>query len=208
MKSILCFGDSNTYGESPEGYGRYERHERWTGILQAALGPDYLVIEEGLNGRTTVWDDAVEGDKSGIKHLPMCLETHAPLDLVVLMLGSNDFKRRFSVTPRDIAASAEALVVTILKADNGRRMTPPRILLVSPIALGEETFLGEIFGNRRQDSLRLGALMADVAARRGCEFLDAATVAEPSPLDGLHMDRESHKKLAAALERKIRQILA
>ena len=95
MRSILCFGDSNTYGESPEGLGRYPRDERWPGILQTALGAEYLVIEEGLNGRTTVWEDEVEGDKSGKKHLPVCLASHAPLDLVILMLGANDLKRRF-----------------------------------------------------------------------------------------------------------------
>ena len=208
MKSILCFGDSNTYGESPEGFGRYERHERWTGILQKALGDDYLVIEEGLNGRTSVWDDPVEGDKSGKRHLPMCLETHAPLDLVVLMLGSNDFKRRFSVTPRDIAWSIETLVTIIQKADNGRRAEPPQILVVAPILLREETFLGEIFGDRRADSMRLGALIEDVAKRKGCAFMNAADYAEPSALDGLHMDRENHKKFAAALEAKIREIFS
>lgn len=207
MKTILCFGDSNTYGESPEGFGRYERHERWTGILQKALGDEYLVIEEGLNGRTTVWEDEVECNKSGKKHLPTCIETHAPLDLVILMLGSNDLKVRFGLTPTDIAISVETLVKIIRRTENGRRADPPRILLCAPTFVHENTFLGEVFGNRKADSLRLGELYRAVAERQGTEFINMAEVAAPSEIDGLHFDREAHKKVAAALENKIRQIL-
>lgn len=206
MRTILCFGDSNTYGESPEGFGRYERHERWTGRLQAALGEGYLVIEEGLNGRTTVWEDPVEGDKCGKKHLPVCLETHAPLDLVILMLGTNDLKARFSATPTDVAKGAEALLRMILRADNGRRAQPPKVLLVSPIHLRATTFLGEVFGDRRADSMRLAALYAAAAERNGAAYMDAAQFAQASTLDGLHLDRDGHASLAAAFENEIRQI--
>lgn len=206
MKTILCFGDSNTYGESPEGYGRYERHERWTGRLQAALGAEYLVIEEGLNGRTTVWEDPVEGDKCGRAHLPVCLESHAPLDLVILMLGTNDLKARFHATCADIALGAERLVRMILRADNGRRAQPPQILLAAPPLINRTTFLGEVCGDRRADSERLGALYRAVAERNGVEFIDIAGVAGPSPLDGLHFDREAHSRVATAFAEKVRQI--
>lgn len=109
-KNILCFGDSNTYGYSPEGTGRYPRQERWTGILAQRLGPAYRILEEGLCGRTTVWEDPIEGDKCGIRHLPSCIASHTPLDLVIIMLGTNDFKQRFHVTASDIALSMERLV--------------------------------------------------------------------------------------------------
>ena len=112
------------------------------------------------------------------------------------------------MTPRDIAMSNDTLIRIIQKNDNGRRMTPPKVLLLAPIPLREETFLGEIFGNRREDSLRLGPLLAQVAEQRGCAFLSAADYAEPSALDGLHMDREGHKRLAAALAREIPKLLA
>ena len=207
MKNILCFGDSNTYGESPEGFGRYERHERWPGILQEKLGPEYYVIEEGLNGRTTVWDDPVEGDKNGLKHLPSCIASHTPLDLVIIMLGTNDFKSRFSVTSSEVAASAGQLVITARQVPNYKVDYPFKILLVSPPCLRDKTFLGEIMDHHYEDTKRLGALIAETARLHGTEFLDIAQVAEASELDGLHFDREAHKKVAAAMEQKIREIL-
>ena len=101
MWEILCYGDSNTWGYNPSTKERYDRYERWTGILQFTLGDEYHVIEEGLNGRTTVWDEPIEGEyKNGKTYLVSCLESHKPLDLVIIMLGTNDLKKRFSVTPR------------------------------------------------------------------------------------------------------------
>lgn len=99
MKSILCYGDSNTYGLMPDSPDRYPRDVRWTGILQKKLGEDYYVIEEGLSGRTTLWDDPIEEHKNGKKYLLPCLDSHKPVDLVILMLGTNDLKTRFSLTP-------------------------------------------------------------------------------------------------------------
>ncbi len=207
MKNILCFGDSNTHGARPDAPGRYGRHERWTGLLQRALGEGYYVIEEGLNGRTTVFDDPVEIDKSGWKHLPSVLKSHAPLDLVVIMLGTNDLKARFSAPPSDIAQGAEQLVRLALASDAGRDFRAPKVLLCSPIALMEETFVGEMFGNRRADSLRLGDLYFDVAQRNGIAHLRVSDFAEPSPADGLHLDLDGHKKVAEAMRAKILDVL-
>jgi len=207
MKTILCFGDSNTYGESPEGFGRYQRAERWPGILREALGPAYDVIEEGCNGRTTIWEDPVEGNESGLNHLGGCLKSHAPLDLVILMLGTNDLKARFSVTPADIALSVERLVRTIFATPNERRQRPPQVLLASPTFVRPTTFLGEVFGNRYEDSLRLGPLYAQAAMRCGAAFIDVAKVSPPSELDGLHFDRDGHRLVAHAMEQKVRAML-
>ena len=206
MKTILCFGDSNTHGYRPGVAGRFEWNERWTGILQHRLGDSYHVIEEGLNGRTTVWEDEIECDKSGKRQLPSCIKSHAPVDLLVLMLGTNDFKRKFSLTPSDIARSIETLIKIIRNADNECDQ-PPQILLAAPTYLGEETFLGEIIGNRKADSLRLGELLRGVAERYHTGFINVAEVAGPSELDGMHLDAEGHKKVAAAMEEKIREML-
>ncbi len=206
-KNILCFGDSNTYGESPEGRGRYPRNERWTGILQARLGEGYHVIEEGLNGRTSVWEDPVEGDKCGIRQLPSVLESHTPLDLVIIMLGTNDLKLRFGATAADIAWSVERVVRTAQAVPNYTWDKPFQILLVSPPEVRSSTFLGEILGDRSGTSRQLPALYKQVADRCGVWFLDIARYAQASPLDGLHFDRENHKKVAAAMEEKIREIL-
>ena len=206
-KNIMCYGDSNTYGESPEGNGRYPRHERWTGILQTRLGGDYHIIEEGLNGRTSVWEDPVEGDKCGLRQLPSILASHTPLDLLIIMLGSNDLKHRFNATATDISLSVERLVKTAQSIDNYTSDKPFQILLVSPAEVCPQTFLGEVFGDRSADTKAFPALFEAAAKRCGVHFLNIAAYAQPSPLDGLHFDRENHKKVAAAMEAKIRQIL-
>ena len=116
LKEVLCYGDSNTWGYNPITKERYEKDERWTGVLQNALGNDYHVIEEGLNGRTTVWDDPIEGFKNGKTYLIPCLETHKPLDLVIIMLGTNDLKKRFSLSAYDIAQGAGVLIDVVYKS--------------------------------------------------------------------------------------------
>ena len=121
MYEILCFGDSNTWGYNPATRERFPRDVRWTGVLQAALGKDFHVIEEGLNGRTTVWEDPVEGDKVGKRHLAPCLESQAPLDLVVLMLGTNDTKQRYSAPPTDIARGIGVLLDIIAASTAGQQ---------------------------------------------------------------------------------------
>ena len=103
MKEVLCYGDSNTWGYNPKTKQRYDRNTRWPCVLQRELGEEFLVIPEGQNGRTTVWDDPVEGQKNGMTYLLPCLESHKPLDLVIITLGTNDLKHRFSVTAYDIA---------------------------------------------------------------------------------------------------------
>ena len=206
-KNIMCYGDSNTYGESPEGNGRYPRHERWTGILQDRLGGDYHIIEEGLNGRTSVWEDPVEGDKCGLRQLPSILASHTPLDLLIIMLGTNDLKHRFSATATDISLAMERMVKTAQSVDNYTSEKPFRILLVCPAEVRPTTFLGEVFGDRSGTTKKLPALYEAVAQRCGVHFLNIAQYAQPSELDGLHFDRENHKKVAAAMETKIREIL-
>ena len=136
MVNILCFGDSNTFGTNPSG-GRWQLHERWPGVLQELLGGDFRVMEEGLGGRTTVLDDELEGDKSGRRHLPMLLRSHRPLDLVIIMLGTNDMKHRFSMLPVDIAKGAAELGRIAERYDYGPAYPVPRVLLVSPIRIRE-----------------------------------------------------------------------
>lgn len=133
MKTILCYGDSNTWGYNPDGTGRYPKHIRWTSVLQNELGNDYDVIPEGLNGRTTVWDDPVRGEyRNGKKYLLPCLHTHKPIDLVILFLGSNDLKYRFNVNSNEIAQSIEMLANIIEKSETGPNMSSPEILVIIP----------------------------------------------------------------------------
>jgi lysophospholipase L1-like esterase len=125
MKTILCYGDSNTWGFNPVTQDRYPMTERWTGVLAQALGAGYHVIEEGLNGRTTLWDDPIEEWRNGKTYLLPCLWSHKPIDLVTLMLGTNDLKERFSVSAYDIAASAGVIVDLTLRSGAGPNGSAP-----------------------------------------------------------------------------------
>ena len=150
-KHILCFGDSNTYGCRPSG-GRYDESIRWPMRLQARLGEEYIVIEEGFGGRTTVFDDPVEGGyKSGAAYLPPCLMSHNPLDLVILMLGANDAKMRFNMTARTIAEGNMRLIRLIRLYGMDAHGAPSRVLLVAPPPIGEnimQTSYAQVFGEK------------------------------------------------------------
>ena len=125
MKTILCFGDSNTWGYNPENRQRFGPEERWSGILRNSLGEDYRAIEEGLNGRTTLWDDPIEGFKNGLDYLMPCLESHKPFDLITIMLGTNDLKCRFRSRPLILLKVWEFWSVRSSKARQGlKRMLP------------------------------------------------------------------------------------
>ena len=113
MKTIVCYGDSNTYGYNPENGFRYEYEERWTTILQKELKDSAIVIPEGLNGRTTSFEDELRPGRNGATYLDPCLHSHGPIDLVVLMLGTNDLKIRFQATPTDIGKGIDRLIKMI-----------------------------------------------------------------------------------------------
>lgn len=209
-KRILCYGDSNTYGYMPGG-GRYDETIRWPMVLQKLLGDDYMIVEEGFGGRTTVHDDPVEGGfKSGLQYLPPCLMSHNPLDLVVLMLGTNDTKHRFQLNAKIIANSNRLLIDAIRQYGAAHDGVAPQILLVSPIRVGKrvaDTDM-DIFG---EYAVHVAAgfpkEFARVAAEANVHFLDAATVLEPSDEDCIHFTAEGHRALAEAICQKAKEIL-
>ncbi|HET6450720.1 MAG TPA: SGNH/GDSL hydrolase family protein [Spirochaetia bacterium] len=207
MYEILCFGDSNTWGYNPATGERFPRDVRWTGVLQAELGAGYHVIEEGLNGRTTVWEDPVEGDKMGRRHLLPCLESQAPLDLVILMLGTNDLKMRYSAPPVDIARGAGVLLDIVASSAAGSRAKAPPVLLMAPVPLGTLTEFAQMFQGGPEKSRMLGPLYAALAKERGCAFFDAGSVGRCSEKDGLHYDAPVHRALGQAVAREVKKIL-
>ena len=207
MKVVLCYGDSNTWGSDPASDKRFDRDQRWTGVLRQTLGPEYIIVEEGLNGRTTVWDDPIEGYKNGKEYLIPCLATHRPIDLVILMLGTNDTKMRFSLTAYDIAAGVETLLKIIRQSEAGPDENPPEILLLAPPPLGQLTEYADMFAGGRVKSEQFGEQYKRVAEAHGCEFLDTSQVIVSSDVDGIHFDLSEHKKLGLALAPMVRQIL-
>ena len=208
MKVILCYGDSNTWGYDPLTQERFSPQVRWTGVLSRQLGEGYQVIEEGLSGRTTVWDDPVEGlHKNGKEYLLPCLESHQPIDLVILMLGTNDLKMRFSVPAADIAASAGVLVAVIQKSAAGIAGAAPRVLLIAPPPVGKLSEFAEMFIDAGAKSRKLSEYYRVVATQYGCDFLNAGDFIVSSDIDGIHFEADQHHKLGEAVALRVRQIL-
>lgn len=198
MKTILCYGDSNTWGCRDDGPRRYALPERWPGILQARLGAGYHIIEEGLPGRTTVLDDPYEDSRSGLAYLLPCLDSHNP-DVVLLLLGTNDLKRRFDISAWDIAMGAAKLVRAIRSTPCTSEGLPPEVCLMAPPPVLEIGPYASMFEGASAKSRELPALYRRVAEEAGVPFVDASSIVEPSPTEGLHWRQTEHVKLAAAM---------
>ncbi len=207
-KRILCFGDSNTWGDPPNGVGRYPTSVRWTGLLQEKLGEDYEVIEEGLCGRTTVLDDPKEVGRNGKTYLKPCLETHNPIDLVILMLGTNDLKERFDQSAKQIAENNEELIKIVKQYGLNVDGSSPIILLISPAWVDENSEIPmEGMQGAEAKSKQFGKFYQGVAERQGCEFLDISLFVQPSRIDGCHFEVESHARIAEVLVEVLGKIL-
>ena len=203
-RSILCFGDSNTHGtkamRSNVDRRRFVKELRWPDVMAAALGPEFSVIAEGHPGRTAVFDDPVEGaHKNGLRALPMLLESHRPLDLVIIMLGTNDLKVRFGVPAADIALAIDRLVVEVLKSDAGPKSMAPRVLVAAPVPILETGFLGEMFAGGAAKSRALAGHLKAVADRRRAGFVDLGAVAEVDPVDGIHLTAKAMAAIGVAM---------
>lgn len=218
MRSVLCYGDSNTYGQpvADRPDDRYGPDIRWPGVLRTLLQPDWLVVEEGLSGRTTVSDDPVEGsddpvegsEKNGRRYLKPCVMSHKPLDLIILMLGTNDLKVRFNKPASEIAMGVGALVQDIKDIHLSISQPLPEILIVSPPPLLDD--LGEweaIFaGGGKEKSRQLAAEYEKLADVAETHFFDAGTAVECSEVDGFHLSPEAHIALAHAMKHEIEMI--
>ena len=205
MKNILCYGDSNTWGYDAETALRFPPEVRWTGRLQALLPPDCHVTECGLNGRTTAYDDGFDGWCCGSRYLPVALKTHDPLDLVVLMLGTNDLKDRLGLAPDEEARGMEKLVQTVRSPGLWGLRSAPKTLVVAPMLLNGETLaaaspFGESFTARSAErSQRLGTTYGELCRRLDCPFVDAAVLGAVGSRDGVHMAPPDHRRLAELL---------
>ena len=198
MKTILCYGDSNTYGLMQDLSSRYPRDVRWTGQLQNLLGEEYYVIEEGLSDRTTCFDDELKDFKNGLKYLVPCLETHSPVDLVVLSLGINDLKTRYSLSLFEASLGAERLVQFILESGFGPEHSAPKVLLVAPHqgVLQDNPFFREMFPELPRRSAEIQKYYEDVAKRNRVMFLNPEDRLEVNTSDGIHYTENGHRKLA------------
>ena len=208
MTVIVAFGDSNTWGYDPATATRFPADIRWTGVMRRELGAGHSVIEEGLNGRTTVFTDPIEPDRRGADYLPPCLRSHAPLDLIIIALGCNDMKMRFSASPGDIANGAERLILTTRAEPAGPGGAPPKILLVAPPPLARLTAFAEMFEGATEKSRVLGARYREIAERHKIGFVDAGEFIACSPLDGIHYEADQHAILGRVMAEAVRMTLA
>ncbi|GLS21245.1 hydrolase [Labrys miyagiensis] len=210
MKNVLCFGDSNTYGTPPmSGPGderRFDAKTRWPGVMRKILGHSWHVVEEGLPGRTTIRDDLIEGTfKNGRRYLAACLESHRPLDVIVLGLGTNDLKARFGAPPEDVAAGIDILA-SIIRATPNLGAPPAKLLIVGPPPIRLVGFLGAMFAGGVEKSMALSPLYEAVARKHGADFLDAGKLVAVSPVDGIHYDEQAHRILGEATAARVQEM--
>jgi lysophospholipase L1-like esterase len=207
MKRVLCYGDSNTWGYDPDTGTRFPPDVRWTGVLANRLGSGYTVIEEGLNGRTTRWDDPLEQGRDGLTFLRPCIDSQMPLDLIIVMLGTNDLKRRFRLTASDIAESAAGLAEEARRLATAQDGARAEVLLVAPPALTRLTDLDHMFDGARETSRQLAHYFGVLAGRRGLPWFDAGSVIACSDLDGIHFEADAHRTLGEALADEVRRLI-
>lgn len=210
IKTVLCYGDSNTHGQAPGGtpLDRFGLNERWPGVLSSELGPDWNVIEEGLSGRTTVHNDPIEGDlKNGRTYLRPCLMSHAPIDLVILMLGTNDLKARFGQPASEVAMGIGCLVHDIKELAPGPSGSIPEILVVAPPPMLDDIKEWEgIFSGAQPKSHQLAHEFEVIADFLEVHYFNAGKIVAADPADGFHLSASAHRSLGLALAKELRTI--
>lgn len=212
QKNILCFGDSNTHGYNSRTGGRFDIDERWTKLLQKNLGDAYYIIEEGLSGRTTSFEDPVFEGLSGLQAIHPCMMSHEPLDLVIIMLGTNDTKDRFGANAFIIGKGLERLAQKAMDT-HGAWRGEPKVLLIAPPPIqpgyADTSVADEMGAQCVGKSQKLAKEFKEVAKRLHCHFLDAGEIPgiEMYPYDWMHLSLDSHRLLAERLAEVIPEIL-
>lgn len=205
MKTVLIFGDSNSYGTPPMAAlgveGRYDAHTRWPRVMAATLGLGYHLVEEGHPGRTTAHDDPIEGiHRNGARIIAAMIESHKPIDLLIIMLGTNDFKHRFSLNAVDVAHGVGRLVDMARRGDY-----VGEVLLIAPPPVLERGVLAGIFADAETKSPHYAAELAIIAQDRRAHFLDAGAYISVDSLDGVHFDAAAHRQLGHAVAEFIKE---
>lgn len=209
-KSILAYGDSLTWGSNPATGGRHPKSCRWPEVLAAGLGEDFDVVTDGLRGRTTAYDEHLsDSDRNGVRTLPTALYAHAPLDLVILILGTNDMKPHIAGTSIAAMQGMRRLVRIAQQHIAGPGLPTPKVLVVSPPVLCEtdDRFTADMFAGGIDQSKQLAGYYQQIANEQKCVFFDGGSVAKTSPIDGVHLDQANTIKLGEALVPVIKQIL-
>lgn len=211
VRTALCFGDSNTHGTMAMRFAadrrRHPKPDRWTSVMASQLGDNWDVIPEGHPGRTAVFDDPVEGaHKNAMRSVHAILESHRPLDVVLVMLGTNDLKSRFAVSAHDVALGVLRLVMEIGRTDCGPGEQSPKVVLMAPVSVIETGIFTETFAGAADKSVVLADLLRAAAERQNAGFLDANDVATVDPVDGIHLGAEAHAGLGLAAAQAVQRM--
>ncbi len=208
QKTVLAFGDSLTWGAAPDSGRRHDHGDRWPNVLATGLRGLVRVIEEGLGGRTTAFDDYTAAyDRNGSRVLPILLASHSPLDLVIIMLGTNDLKPHICGSAFGAAQGMNRLVEVARTFPFGLEPQPEVLVVAPPLFRLREG--GEAPRGDRdvEESRRLATAYREVADAFGCAFFDAATVATASPIDGVHLDAEQTRAIGFGLVPVVNELL-
>lgn len=198
MKKILCYGDSNTYGYIPETFGRYTKNERWTGILSELLSPEYEILEQGMNNRTGFFKNPENIKLCGGEYLPIYLQNHKDIDICILALGTNDSQYFYNLDKNSATAGLKHLIQSIREANS-----KTKILIIPPVKI-QKNILDGIFAmqfdlNSVEKIKNVFPIFKKVSEEMNCFYLDLNEFVTPSPVDGLHYSKESHKIIAQIL---------
>lgn len=210
MKTILVYGDSLTWGSTPGTGERHAHDVRWPNVMQNELGSGYEVITDGLRGRLTAYDENLsDSNRNASQTLPTALYAHAPIDLVIIMLGTNDMQPHIAGTSIAAMQGMRRLVTIVQTHFAGPGIANPKVLIVSPPRLcqtQDEFYIG-FFDGTIEQSYRLADYYLNVAKEKNCDFFDAGTVAQTSPIDGVHLDKENTMNIGRALVPVVKRIL-
>ena len=214
MKHILCFGDSNTWGYIPGKGTRWPDEIRWPGVMAAQLGAGYRILEDAVSGRTTVYEDPCLAKRCGMDSLGYSLIANAPIDLLILALGSNDLKFTNAEGYRN---GLRQLLDTVANAEQLYNIKGPlfageeKILLLGPPQIDPEIAVkrpAHALAHAAHESKKLAVVCREIAEERGLWFLDSAKLVLPSTIDCLHLSEESHYKLGCEVAAKVREIFS
>lgn len=201
-KTILCYGDSNTYGLMPVPGGRYPRKKRWTTILGEQLGAGYVVVPEGLSGRTTAFDREGAPWKNGLAPLKAIIGSHVPVDIFIVMLGTNDTIPEVGVSAEQIAEGMEQVILAAKEAFEELQEAQPRMILAAPAPIGaafeQSTDTGVLDMGAYVKSRQIAGLYEQLAQKYGCTFVNLQD-AEVSAIDSEHLTERGHEQAAAKM---------
>lgn len=211
IRRIVCFGDSNTWGFNAQNEQRFPEGIRWTSLLANQLGKDFQVVEEGLSGRTSVIDDDLFEGLNGLSYIHPCLMSHSPLELVIIMLGTNDTKARFNYTSFNIAQGIVRLAVKAKNTTTSFIGNQPQVLVIAPPPIGSSYIDAEVGKSMGEGcdikSAQLGEHLSELLESQNIHYLNIKGLVEMNTIDYMHLDEEGHKLLAQLVFNKIKRIL-